>query len=306
MNCRVIMGLFTFHSAVHTSSGCLSVGTISPSLGAGLLLRFVSRTAGNRGLTLPAPPPRHCAASYCLRHSDPCGIPGVCILFWLKGVLAVPGMIPPAGAARVPPPRPAAICQVNATTWSLALAYNLGSRHATGQHLLKLDCDTHLDDRFFDKHAIAPGMYFSGNWKRARNDNEVHLNGILFLRLHPSRHSPSPVRSVRLGGVVARAPLAAQSPGTARRRIRHPQCMVWGSFIKGVPEGVPAFGAAVTSEGGPPRLRRHAKNPLNRSGRRPLSVTCQPAALGLPAVPRPYPQCHVLLHATRWEGRRTL
>jgi hypothetical protein len=92
-------------------------------------------------------------------------------------------------------------------SWVLSRAFNVGFRLSTGALVLKLDCDVRLDPSFVAAHAQLllahwPGKpkgpreaswmhaaaadsrwrrraFVAGNWRYARSDNELHLNGLL-------------------------------------------------------------------------------------------------------------------------------
>lgn len=76
----------------------------------------------------------------------------------------------------------------NAGPWALSRAYNLGSQFVLGQHVVKVDCDTHLLDDFFSKHAKpANGEYYTVTWGTPRTTNEDHLRGVWYGRLSDFR-----------------------------------------------------------------------------------------------------------------------
>jgi len=64
--------------------------------------------------------------------------------------------------------------------WILSFACNLAARLASKDKLLKIDADVKVHPGFFARHQLKEGIFFSGNWEIARNDNERHLNGIFF------------------------------------------------------------------------------------------------------------------------------
>uniref|UniRef100_A0A7S1XGD2 Galactosyltransferase C-terminal domain-containing protein n=1 Tax=Compsopogon caeruleus TaxID=31354 RepID=A0A7S1XGD2_9RHOD len=71
-------------------------------------------------------------------------------------------------------------------TWILAQAFNLAAKFAIGESLLKVDCDTLLGAEFIARHpmpsrAVGYSIYYHLNWADARNENERHLNGVVFL-----------------------------------------------------------------------------------------------------------------------------
>lgn len=80
------------------------------------------------------------------------------------------------------------------TKWVLSWAYNLAARHATRPWLLKLDCDNTLEKYFIQSHlriatetesvAETTSEFFTGDWQKARNRNELHLNGVLLTPRH--------------------------------------------------------------------------------------------------------------------------
>jgi hypothetical protein len=79
----------------------------------------------------------------------------------------------------------------NVDRWVLTKAYNLAASFSSYENLLKVDCDTLLNPNFFYYHALTPydaksgktekGVFFAGDWQRARDENERHTNGIVYL-----------------------------------------------------------------------------------------------------------------------------
>ncbi len=69
----------------------------------------------------------------------------------------------------------------NQDKWILSHAFNLGFRLATKSKILKLDADVMINPDFFSSHSLHENTFFAGNWRRARNQNEKHLNGILYM-----------------------------------------------------------------------------------------------------------------------------
>jgi len=67
--------------------------------------------------------------------------------------------------------------------WVLSRAFNLGMSVACREVVLRVDCDYRLARNFLQKHALSSfsHAFYAGNWKLARNTNEVHLNGALLL-----------------------------------------------------------------------------------------------------------------------------
>jgi hypothetical protein len=66
--------------------------------------------------------------------------------------------------------------------WILSFACNLAARLTTRTRILKIDADVKILPGFFEKHNLEPGKFYCGNWRIRRNDNEMHLNGIVFLQ----------------------------------------------------------------------------------------------------------------------------
>lgn len=68
----------------------------------------------------------------------------------------------------------------NRTKWVLTKAYNFGVMYTKHEKILKLDCDVLLNERFFELNPLIKGTFVSGDWKLARNRNEMHLNGNVY------------------------------------------------------------------------------------------------------------------------------
>lgn len=66
--------------------------------------------------------------------------------------------------------------------WVLSLALNFAAQFVKTEWMLKVDADTLLRPGFFDGHPISEGIFYSGNWRVARTENEKHLNGVIYLR----------------------------------------------------------------------------------------------------------------------------
>jgi len=65
--------------------------------------------------------------------------------------------------------------------WVLSHAFNLAARLTTKNRILKIDADVKILPGFFEKHPLKKEHFFAGNWRMARNENETHLNGNLFV-----------------------------------------------------------------------------------------------------------------------------
>lgn len=70
----------------------------------------------------------------------------------------------------------------NQPKWILSHAFNLAISLVKYDHLLKLDADILLDPTFLSFHILPEFSFFRGNWKIARNENELHLNGQLYCK----------------------------------------------------------------------------------------------------------------------------
>jgi hypothetical protein len=96
--------------------------------------------------------------------------------------------------------------------WILTRPYNLAAKFAKYRNILKLDCDSKLDKNFFQYHNLGleshnlgleshnlgldshnlglnsqtpvfdSKVYFAGDWKLSRNENESHTNGIIYAK----------------------------------------------------------------------------------------------------------------------------
>lgn len=66
---------------------------------------------------------------------------------------------------------------LNESYWILSHAYNLGAMFIEYDKLLKIDCDVKLNKDFLKCHKLTENNFFTGNWKTAKDENEVHLNG---------------------------------------------------------------------------------------------------------------------------------
>lgn len=65
--------------------------------------------------------------------------------------------------------------------WILSKAFNLAARFTKRNKLCKVDSDYLLSQDFFANHLLRKRTFYTGNWKRARNANEKHLNGFIYL-----------------------------------------------------------------------------------------------------------------------------
>lgn len=82
-------------------------------------------------------------------------------------------------------PRIKVIRLVDKTKWCLSKAYNIAFHHASCNIIMKMDTDYKLlDSNFFLKHKLQKNVFFAGNWRNGRNENEHHLNGFIYIFKH--------------------------------------------------------------------------------------------------------------------------
>ncbi len=73
-----------------------------------------------------------------------------------------------------------------ANEWSISQALNFGFSLASGPLVLKLDTDITLAaEGLLERHPLSVGdaFFYAGDWRRARTENERHLNGCFFISL---------------------------------------------------------------------------------------------------------------------------
>ncbi|AYV77974.1 MAG: glycosyltransferase [Edafosvirus sp.] len=71
----------------------------------------------------------------------------------------------------------------NVNKWVLTKAYNLAIRFSKYKNILKVDSDTLLDEKFFSYHNLEnEQVFFTGDWKQSRNENEKHTNGVIYVK----------------------------------------------------------------------------------------------------------------------------
>lgn len=71
--------------------------------------------------------------------------------------------------------------------WVLSRAYNIAMRVASRSNIIRTDCDYKIHPDFVSVHRLrTPGVknhsFFAGNYLLARNPNEVHLNGAVYIQ----------------------------------------------------------------------------------------------------------------------------
>ena len=71
----------------------------------------------------------------------------------------------------------------NVSSWSLTRSFNLAVSAASYDKVLKLDCDTMLDPSFLLYHNLdKENVFFCGDWTKARDENERHINGVVYMK----------------------------------------------------------------------------------------------------------------------------
>ena len=66
------------------------------------------------------------------------------------------------------------------TSWALSRAVNVALRMASAERMIKLDCDSIVSSDFAIMHPLEdPRTYYAGDYRRARIEAELHLNGVV-------------------------------------------------------------------------------------------------------------------------------
>jgi len=66
--------------------------------------------------------------------------------------------------------------------WILSIAYNIALRFTSRENVIKVDSDTILNHDFLTENLIHEYVFRSGDWRKARNENERHTNGIVYVK----------------------------------------------------------------------------------------------------------------------------
>ena len=69
----------------------------------------------------------------------------------------------------------------------LSMAYNLAASLSSAESILKLDCDSRINNPdFISLHPSTShdSIYYHGNWKLGPDTNAKHINGILYIKRH--------------------------------------------------------------------------------------------------------------------------
>ncbi|KAA8492130.1 hypothetical protein FVE85_3568 [Porphyridium purpureum] len=76
----------------------------------------------------------------------------------------------------------------NEERWILSRAFNLAMSLVNYEEVVRLDCDYEISRDFVSKHPLGNELdrriFYAGNWRHAKNSNEVHLNGALVVKYH--------------------------------------------------------------------------------------------------------------------------
>jgi glycosyltransferase involved in cell wall biosynthesis len=73
------------------------------------------------------------------------------------------------------------ISVTNIHRWTLTHAFNLAACFADYKQLCKMDADYEIESDFFKHHQLKPGLFYSGAGVKTSDENEKHLNGLVFL-----------------------------------------------------------------------------------------------------------------------------
>ena len=64
--------------------------------------------------------------------------------------------------------------------WCLSKAFNLAATLSSRNKICKLDADYVLKKDFFKQHVLKDGIFYTGNYRTARDANEMCLNGFFY------------------------------------------------------------------------------------------------------------------------------
>ena len=69
----------------------------------------------------------------------------------------------------------------NQPFWCLTKAFNLASRFVKYDKIVKIDADVSISSDFFQKFELRDGIFLAGNWESTGDENEMNLNGLVYL-----------------------------------------------------------------------------------------------------------------------------
>ena len=72
---------------------------------------------------------------------------------------------------------------INESKFIRTFAQNLAARFCKYNKICKTDSDIVMSDNFFENHKLNSGEFFVGEWRCARDENEVYLHGNVYLFL---------------------------------------------------------------------------------------------------------------------------
>jgi len=64
--------------------------------------------------------------------------------------------------------------------WSLSRAFNLAFSFVETTHILKCDTDILFENNFLNKISLRENLFYAGDWRKAKNKNQMHLNGVVY------------------------------------------------------------------------------------------------------------------------------
>lgn len=110
----------------------------------------------------------------------------ILILDWSSS----PPLLPSVQLAAAEDPRVRLLRVEQEPQWVLSRAYNLAIRATSFDTIMRMDCDYTLDPRFVAAHNLDSSaspiskqpLFYAGNYQHARNENEVHLNGAVYIK----------------------------------------------------------------------------------------------------------------------------
>ena len=66
--------------------------------------------------------------------------------------------------------------------WNLTQAFNLGFKFVNYSHIIKADADVLISPNFFELNTLIDNSFLRGNWKAAKDKEQVHLNGFFYIK----------------------------------------------------------------------------------------------------------------------------
>ena len=72
----------------------------------------------------------------------------------------------------------------NVDKWVLSHAFNIGLLCSSNENIYKLDCDDIVRSDLIIEHPLDENSFYAGNWKNAKTQNELQINGKLFCQFN--------------------------------------------------------------------------------------------------------------------------